>query len=95
VRGERQLNELLAQTLALPLHKKGRLASLSCLVKSWDLHKETFLHPSLSNPSIHNILSLHSRGTFNFHLLSLFLVFFAFGLTSGSSAPLSFLILYI
>ncbi len=56
--GERQLNELLAQTLALPLHKKGRLASLSCLVKSWDLHKETFLHPFLFNPRFHNIVSL-------------------------------------
>ncbi len=64
VGGERQLNELLAQTLALPLHKKGRLASLSCLVKSWDLHKETFLHPSLFNPSIRNIVSAKYRNVF-------------------------------
>lgn len=37
--GESLLAELLDQTLALPAHKKGRLASLACLVKSWDIDK--------------------------------------------------------
>ena len=52
-----QVDQLLADTIALPKHNKARIVALSCMVRSYDVLKVVDLYPSIQT----DILSLSSE----------------------------------
>eukprot|EP00092_Neocalanus_flemingeri_P015147 GFUD01016364.1.p1 GENE.GFUD01016364.1~~GFUD01016364.1.p1 ORF type:complete len:1852 (-),score=400.17 GFUD01016364.1:67-5622(-) len=52
-----QIDQLLADTIALPLHKKARLVALSCMVKSYNIQRVVEVYPNIQS----DILSLSSE----------------------------------
>jgi len=52
-----QVDQLLADTIALPLHKKARLVALSCMVKSYNIQRVVEVYPNIQA----DVLSLSSE----------------------------------
>jgi len=52
-----QVDQLLADTIALPLHTKARMVALSCMVKSYNVQRVVELYPNIQA----DILSLSSE----------------------------------
>jgi len=52
-----QVDQLLANTIALPLHKKARLVALSCMIRSYNIQRVVEVYPNIQA----DVLSLSSE----------------------------------